>query len=39
MFRPYLGSSYASALELLPRFLLGAILINTASWWCDVHAI
>ena len=33
MFRPYLGSSYASALELLPRFLLGAILVNTAGWW------
>jgi hypothetical protein len=33
MFRPYLGSSYASALELLPRFMLGAILVNTAGWW------
>jgi hypothetical protein len=33
MFRPYLGSSYASALELLPRFLLGAILVNTTGWW------
>lgn len=33
MFRPYLGSSYASALELLPRFLLGAILVNSAGWW------
>jgi hypothetical protein len=33
MFRPYLDSSYASALELLPRFLLGAILVNTANWW------
>lgn len=33
MFRPYLGSSYASALELLPRLLLGAILVNTAGWW------
>ena len=30
---PYLGSSYASALEVLPRLLLGAILINTARWW------
>jgi hypothetical protein len=36
MFRPYLGSSYASALELLPRFLLGGILINTASWWTQL---
>jgi hypothetical protein len=33
LLRPYLGSSYASALELLPRLLLGAILINTAQWW------
>jgi hypothetical protein len=33
IFRPYLGSSYAGARELLPRLLLGAILINTASWW------
>jgi hypothetical protein len=33
MFRPYLGSSYAGALELVPRLLLGAVLANTASWW------
>ncbi len=33
MLRPYLGSSYARALELLPRLLLGAILVNTASGW------
>ena len=33
IFRPYLGSSYASALELLPRLLLGAVLVNTAHWW------
>jgi hypothetical protein len=33
MFRPYLGSSYAGALELAPRLLLGAVLANTASWW------
>ena len=36
MFRPYLGSSYASALELLPRFLLGGILGNTAGWWVQL---
>jgi hypothetical protein len=36
MFRPYLGSSYASALEFLPRFLLGAILVNTAGWWVQL---
>ena len=34
MLRPYLGSTYASALEFLPRLLLGGILINTAAWWC-----
>src|SRR6266542_3464493 len=33
MFRPYLGTSYAGALELAPRILLGAVLANTASWW------
>src|SRR6266851_1237869 len=34
MLRPYMGATYAGALELLPRLLLGAILINTAAWWC-----
>ena len=34
MLRPYMGSSYAGALEFLPRLLLGGILINTAAWWC-----
>jgi hypothetical protein len=34
MLRPYIGSSYAGALEVLPRLLLGGILINTAAWWC-----
>jgi len=34
MLRPYLGATYASALEFLPRLLLGGILINTAAWWC-----
>jgi hypothetical protein len=34
MLRPYTGLSYAGALEFLPRLLLGAILINTAAWWC-----
>ena len=34
MLRPYMGSSYAGALEVLPRLLLGGILINTAAWWC-----
>ncbi|MDQ6672964.1 MAG: hypothetical protein M3069_19865 [Chloroflexota bacterium] len=33
MLRPYLGATYAGALEVLPRLLLGAILINTAAWW------
>ena len=36
LLRPYLGSSYASALEVLPRLLLGAILINTARWWTQL---
>ena len=36
MFRPYLGSSYASALELLPRLLLGTVLVNTAHWWAKL---
>jgi len=34
MLRPYMGATYAGALEFLPRLLLGAILINTAAWWC-----
>jgi hypothetical protein len=34
MLRPHLGATYTGARELLPRLLLGAILINTAAWWC-----
>jgi hypothetical protein len=34
MLRPYLGSSPSGAREVLPRLLLGGILINTAAWWC-----
>ena len=34
MLRPYMGSSAGGAREVLPRLLLGAILINTAAWWC-----
>ena len=34
MLRPYMGATYAGALEFLPRLLLGGILINTAAWWC-----
>src|SRR5215204_5508414 len=34
MLRPYMGATYSSALEFLPRVLLGGILINTAAWWC-----
>ncbi len=33
MLRPYMGATYAGALEFLPRLLLGGILINTAAWW------
>src|SRR5216683_6069332 len=34
MLRPYMGGTYAGALEFLPRLFLGGILINTAAWWC-----
>jgi hypothetical protein len=34
MLRPYLGATCAGTREVLPRLLLGAILINTAAWWC-----
>jgi hypothetical protein len=34
MLQPYMGSSASGAREALPRLLLGAILINTAAWWC-----
>src|SRR2546425_790742 len=34
MLRPYMGGTYAGALEFLPRLLLGGVLINTAAWWC-----
>jgi Conjugal transfer protein TrbL len=33
MVRPYLGSTYHAAMELLPRLLLGVILINGAPFW------
>jgi hypothetical protein len=33
MFRPYFGSTYHTAMELVPRFVLGGILVNTANWW------
>jgi hypothetical protein len=35
MLRPHMGATYVGARELLPRLLLGAILINTAAWWCQ----
>jgi hypothetical protein len=28
------GATYAGALEVLPRLVLGGILANTAAWWC-----
>jgi hypothetical protein len=34
MLRPYISATYAGHLEILPRLLLGGILINTAFWWC-----
>jgi hypothetical protein len=33
MFRPYFGSTYHTAMEFVPRFVLGGILVNTANWW------
>src|ERR1051326_3158522 len=32
--QPYMGATYVGAPEVLPRLLLGGILINTARWWC-----
>jgi len=35
MLRPHMGgATYAGSLELIPRLLLGGILINTAAGWC-----
>jgi len=34
IFRPYFGSTYHTAMEMVPRFVLGGILVNTANWWC-----
>jgi hypothetical protein len=34
MLRPYMGLTASGAAEFLPRLLVGAILVNTASWWC-----
>jgi hypothetical protein len=36
LFRPALGSTYHGAMELLPRLLLGCILIFSSSWWCQL---
>jgi hypothetical protein len=36
MLRPYMGISSSGAREVLPRLVLGAILINTAAWWCKL---
>jgi hypothetical protein len=34
--RPYFGRlRYSSLVEFVPRFLVGAILVNTALWWCQ----
>lgn len=33
LLRPYLGSTYQTAIEFLPRLLLGGILVNTAGSW------
>jgi hypothetical protein len=34
MMGPYIRFPYHHVLELLPRLVLGGILINTATWWC-----
>jgi len=36
MLRPYFGSTFPGVVELLPRLLLGGILVNTAAWWCQL---
>jgi len=34
--RPYFGRlRYSSLVEFVPRFLVDAILVNTALWWCQ----
>ncbi len=31
--RQHLGSTYHDVMEMLPRYFLGALLVNTSSWW------
>jgi len=31
--RPRIGASYHGVMELLPRIVLGALLVNTSAWW------
>jgi hypothetical protein len=33
--RPHFGLRYHSLSEFVPRLLVGAILVNTALWWCQ----
>src|SRR6202171_2996534 len=33
--RPHLGLRYHSLSAFVPRLLVGAILVNTALWWCQ----
>ena len=35
LLRPHLGLRYHSLSEFVPRLLIGAILVNTALWWCQ----
>lgn len=34
--RPHLGTPYHEAMELFPRLILGALLVNTSLWWAQL---
>lgn len=36
MVREHIGASYHDAMELLPRLVLGAVLVNTSGWWTQL---
>ena len=36
MLREHLGAPYHSALELLPRIAIAALLVNTSLWWTQL---
>jgi len=33
--RPYFGLAYHAMSAFIPRLIVGAILVNTALWWCQ----